>query len=288
MYNDSARLNSPSLGADVAAERPAPHLAPTRKPRRRWAARLLQCVVAGGVMGVGFTAGAAGVVWYATQYNWRPGDVAEVSAPVPSTSQQTAATLTDLMPRLVNSATAREQPGAQVPTVRSVEEAFTVAEPAAAPRDDGVSVDDQATRIATLMERAVRQTRELKLTTPAGDNARESYEQVLALAPEHQPAHDGLLHLGIRYVDLAHKVSKRGDLALAESFADKARELAPKDPRVQAMTRALAERRQAAAALAAPAPAPTTAAAPMPTAALTTADATPATGAGPIRLVPRQ
>jgi len=105
--------------------------------------------------------------------------------------------------------------------------------------------------VARLLARADEQMANLALTVPAGDNAYETYREVLALQPDNQAARDGIERVGARYADLANLAAAKGDLAKARHYAAKAEALAPEHPAVAAL--AIPEAAKATpAALAAP------------------------------------
>lgn len=68
-----------------------------------------------------------------------------------------------------------------------------------------------------LFEQAQAQLANDKLTTPRGDNAYETYQQILAIAPNNAHAQAGTLKIAEHYYSLAHVAFEKGDLA--ESFA---------------------------------------------------------------------
>jgi len=70
-------------------------------------------------------------------------------------------------------------------------------------------------QIEQLLAQAQKQIDQLQLSTPPGDNAQETYRQVLAQDPENQAALAGLREIAARYHELAEQ-------ALASSESDKA------------------------------------------------------------------
>ncbi len=77
-------------------------------------------------------------------------------------------------------------------------------------------------RLTALLKRAEAQWQDNKLTEPVGDNAFESYQQVLKLQPDHQEAktrltESGRIRLASRYLSSAEQLFYSG--ALAESLA---------------------------------------------------------------------
>ena len=61
----------------------------------------------------------------------------------------------------------------------------------------------QQQQIAVLLQQAAQQLATLHLTTPAGDNAYETYQQILKQAPEHPVAKAGLIKIADQYEQLA-------------------------------------------------------------------------------------
>ena len=96
----------------------------------------------------------------------------------------------------------------------------------------------ESDKISQLMERAREQAAGWALTTPAGNNALETYQEILTLEPDYKPALEGIKQLGVKYADLVVVLKKHGDLARAERYLLKATEFAPDHPSVQALWRA--------------------------------------------------
>jgi len=125
--------------------------------------------------------------------------------------------------------------------------------------------------IGVLLRDAAQDMDALRLTSPAGENAFERYQHVLAIEPENEDAQRGLEVIVIRYVTLANTAMSNGDLKKAERYLDSASGVLPEDKGI-----ALARNMLNAATESKPAPAasePTPAAAPVP--------ATEAVPAGP-------
>jgi TPR repeat protein/Flp pilus assembly protein TadD len=100
-------------------------------------------------------------------------------------------------------------------------------------------VNDEQT-VADLLVRAQDQMAQLALTTPAGDNAYESYKKVLAVQPDNEAARAGLRRIGVEYAALAQQAAARGGNERAHEYLDKAQELAPDHPDVAAAATAVA------------------------------------------------
>jgi hypothetical protein len=69
----------------------------------------------------------------------------------------------------------------------------------------------------------------LRLTAPAGDNAFERYQQVLALEPSNDDATKGLEVIVVRYVTLANTALSNGELDKARRYLDSASGVLPDD-----------------------------------------------------------
>jgi tetratricopeptide (TPR) repeat protein len=75
-----------------------------------------------------------------------------------------------------------------------------------------------AINVRALLEQAGERLQANALTTPAGNNAAEYFEQVLVLKPQHPLAREGLSDIARRYAVLARKQLATGDLQRAQSF----------------------------------------------------------------------
>jgi serine/threonine protein kinase len=97
-----------------------------------------------------------------------------------------------------------------------------------------------------LLTRAAEQFEALKLSSPPGDNALESYQQVLDLDPDNASARQGLQAIVGRYVALAETRIGREQFGQAENYLQRAAQIDADDQRVSAMRETLvAARRQA-------------------------------------------
>lgn len=103
------------------------------------------------------------------------------------------------------------------------------------------SVEEEISR---LLAKAQRQVAQLALTTPTGDNAYETYQQILSLLPNDSAALAGIREVGAKYAALAEQVQARGEFQKADRYAAKAIELAPDHPSVKALETALDTHRQ--------------------------------------------
>ena len=90
--------------------------------------------------------------------------------------------------------------------------------------------------VAQLLALAEDQMARLALTTPAGGNAYDTYQQVLSIEPDNAGAFDGIEQIGVKYVGLAGLAAAKGDLERARHYAARATELAPEHPLVRSMT----------------------------------------------------
>ncbi|HEX9767854.1 MAG TPA: hypothetical protein VGA50_01655, partial [Kiloniellales bacterium] len=96
------------------------------------------------------------------------------------------------------------------------------------------AISDEET-VSQLLNLAKDQVANLALTTPAGDNAYETYQRVLFLQPGNQAALDGFERIGLKYAELAELAAAKGDLRQANLYAAKAKVLAPEHPLVEAI-----------------------------------------------------
>lgn len=98
-------------------------------------------------------------------------------------------------------------------------------EAASAGETDGDAAVEPAAAIApvqTLLGGAAEDLAALRLTTPAGNNAYEKYQQVLALEPENTAARRGIEAIASRYVQLAYAAMDKDKREQAAGYLDKA------------------------------------------------------------------
>lgn len=88
--------------------------------------------------------------------------------------------------------------------------------------------------ITTLLVQAKRQIDNLKLTTPEGDNAYESYIKILKITPNHPDAINGLQRIREYYKSWGLKAENRQDLSLAATYYKRALKIFPDDSSIQA------------------------------------------------------
>ncbi|MBA2594007.1 MAG: hypothetical protein M3495_18835 [Pseudomonadota bacterium] len=87
----------------------------------------------------------------------------------------------------------------------------------------------QAEAIRGLLGKAEQQLVASRLTAPKGDNALETYQQVLALDPGNARGHDGLETIARHYLALAQDRQRAGDLQAALAFVDDGLKVQPED-----------------------------------------------------------
>ncbi|MGH8580574.1 MAG: tetratricopeptide repeat protein, partial [Gammaproteobacteria bacterium] len=96
-------------------------------------------------------------------------------------------------------------------------------------------------RVAALLARAERQMATKRLTTPVGDAAFESYEQVLKLIPRHEGALEGIARIKDEYKLWAEADKRRGNWKKAEASLEKALAIDPQDAMLPVALRELRE-----------------------------------------------
>ncbi|MGH8584363.1 MAG: protein kinase domain-containing protein [Gammaproteobacteria bacterium] len=90
----------------------------------------------------------------------------------------------------------------------------------------------QAETIRGLLGKAEQQLVASRLTAPKGDNALETYRQILALDPGNAAGRDGLDTIARHYHALAQDRQRGGDLQAAQSFVDEGLKVQPEDGRL--------------------------------------------------------
>ncbi|MDX1514262.1 MAG: protein kinase [Gammaproteobacteria bacterium] len=90
-----------------------------------------------------------------------------------------------------------------------------------------VSDAETRTRVASLLDQAEKALEDFRLTRPAGNNALEYYNEVLALEPANPVAADANRRIANRYGVLAQGEVRRGNYVKAGEFADRGLELDP-------------------------------------------------------------
>jgi hypothetical protein len=86
---------------------------------------------------------------------------------------------------------------------------------------------EQEALIQSLLAQAENDLQALRLTTPVGNNARERYEAVQELQPDHPLARQGLEQIVARYTQLAQRSIIDGQYATAEEFLRRADSVVP-------------------------------------------------------------
>ncbi len=182
-----------------------------------------------------------------------------------SVGQKTAAAPADQqpLPRMAESVAdeARRPPeiapdhGDPAPSARLAEQISDTgtAPSGASKRGAKVAVSNAHTpRVAALLARAERQMAAKQLTTPVGDAAFESYEQVLKLRPGHEGALEGIGRIKGEYNVWAEADKRRGNWKRAEANLEKALAIDSEDPSLRGALRALREAQKRAEKEAAP------------------------------------
>ncbi len=93
----------------------------------------------------------------------------------------------------------------------------------------GDSTDPVTQRIEGLLSGARQQEAEERLTTPAGDNALETYRKILQTTPEHEKALAGVRRIKDQYLLWGKEAEKEGDWERAQRNYKIALEVAPHD-----------------------------------------------------------
>jgi len=101
-------------------------------------------------------------------------------------------------------------------------------------------------RVAALLARAERQMATKRLTTPVGDAAFESYDQVLTLIPGHEGALEGIARIKEKYKLWAEADRDRGNWKRAEASLEKALAIDSEDATLPVALRELREDRKRA------------------------------------------
>lgn len=129
---------------------------------------------------------------------------------------------------------------------RSSTQPVSVVDVSAPPRQQ-LSLDNtighqQIIHVIQLLERADAALKEKRLTTPRGDNALGYYRGVLAIMPTSEEAHRGLESIVSRYLQWAQRAQRKGDLASARVYLDRAQQVLPTDTRIDKARQQLAAR----------------------------------------------
>ena len=100
-------------------------------------------------------------------------------------------------------------------------------------------------RLAARLDQAQTQLNADKLTAPPGDNAEESYREVLALDPGNEQALAGRQHLIVRFAELAQERRFAGEFKASLNFIEQGLELAPEDATLLALKDDVVQRMEA-------------------------------------------
>lgn len=131
-------------------------------------------------------------------------------------------TLRPLIRKEVKAEQQRQQPAAQIEILTSH----------LSQRQTPASTEDQK---QALLARAERQIKRLRLTRPAGDNAYETYQQVLAMDAGNRVARKGLQQIVARYEQLARRELQIRNLDYALKLVSRGLEVEPKHPRLNSL-----------------------------------------------------
>ncbi|NJN45698.1 MAG: hypothetical protein HC808_03540 [Candidatus Competibacteraceae bacterium] len=98
---------------------------------------------------------------------------------------------------------------------------------------------EQQQRITQLLEQAEQQIEQLRLTSPADNNAYQTYQQILELDPDNEQAKQGFQKIGDRYLKLAERYQRNGSLPASLNTIDKGLGVAPDHPELLALRKAV-------------------------------------------------
>jgi serine/threonine-protein kinase PpkA len=84
-----------------------------------------------------------------------------------------------------------------------------------------MALDDGHAKIDRLLTEAQRALSEYRLTTPAGNNAYDYYQQVLLAEPENSEANQGVSHIADRYLQLARSALQAEQSQKAELYVER-------------------------------------------------------------------
>jgi hypothetical protein len=112
----------------------------------------------------------------------------------------------------------------------------TAAERAEATRTGAGQENEEAQRheeiqLQQLLARATAQLTAKKLTTPAGDNALETYRAILQIVPGHEGAKEGLTQITEQYLHWAEAAKGRKEWRKAQVYYSRALTVSPQDER---------------------------------------------------------
>nr|MBS0020739.1 hypothetical protein [Gammaproteobacteria bacterium] len=102
-------------------------------------------------------------------------------------------------------------------------------------------------RIATLLDQAHAQLKAEKLTAPPGDNAAESYREVLSIDRDNKPALAGLEQIVQQFVQLAEQRYRKGDLVESLALIEQGLGFAPEESLLLALKETVGREHEAQA-----------------------------------------
>ncbi len=103
---------------------------------------------------------------------------------------------------------------------------------------------EQQMRVNQLLENARQDMATGRLSTPLGNNAYEKYLAVLAMAPGHRAAVDGLNTIAQALLDAAQEAANNGDRALFQQYITQAKTVSPEHPDIAKVEQNQKETRQ--------------------------------------------
>ncbi|MFW5444361.1 MAG: SUMF1/EgtB/PvdO family nonheme iron enzyme [Methylococcaceae bacterium] len=86
--------------------------------------------------------------------------------------------------------------------------------------------------IQTILSKAAANIKQMRLSTPAGNNALEKYQHVLQLQPNNKEARQGLIDISDQYLLLSNKLLKQQSYSKARLYLNKAKAIQPSNPKV--------------------------------------------------------
>lgn len=98
--------------------------------------------------------------------------------------------------------------------------------------------------ISNLLSDAEEHIEALRLTTPAGDNAFETYQEVLLIEPENTLASEGITRIAVTYLSLADSAIVKGEYTTAELYIRKAKSINSSVENLQETEKLLANARE--------------------------------------------
>lgn len=89
------------------------------------------------------------------------------------------------------------------------------------PHEQAALLDDGHNEIEELLNKAQVALSEYRLTSPAGNNAYDYYQQILLADPENRQANKGFSHIADRYLKLARKALQQENTQKAEQYVER-------------------------------------------------------------------